>query len=185
MKDISELNNRHSYRDIIIHAYTDGSCWNTLKQHPLARIGGIGVVLIVNDHKSLERIEVFEGQFHNTTSFRMEVRAVIKALELSPLNSQLNLFCDNKAIVDILKTWNVFSNGNQEINEQWYGENSDLFSQLKERYVSHHKAGTFFVFHWIKGHSGVHFNEAADKLAKRGRLHGNKTIQCRKALTRK
>lgn len=115
--------------------------------------GGYGAILRKGKHYK----ELSEG-FRKTTNNRMELLAVIKALEaLKASNQQVRIFTDSKYVVDAvqkgwLKNW---------IKIQFKGKkNADLWMRFHRIYLQHQ-----VEFVWIKGHAGHPENERCDTLA--------------------
>lgn len=154
-------------------AYTDGSCWNTKKKKTGAREGGIGIVLIINGKIR----ELYQGKFINTTSARMEMRAVLRVLLEFTSPISLVLYTDHKNIEDAF---------NQNWMLSWAGRdfegvaNNDIWELILKHYRYHIKIGSKISVKWTRGHSNDQYNERADFLANQGRLHGMEEIQCRK-----
>jgi ribonuclease HI len=84
-------------------------------------------------------------------------------VEAAPLNAPLTIFSDSKYAID----------GLTKNRDKWQDEgfytvaNGDLFALTVAR-IRERKATTDFI--WVKGHSGVAGNEAADALAGEGSL---------------
>lgn len=115
--------------------------------------GGYGVILRKGKHYK----ELSEG-FRKTTNNRMELLAVIKALEaLKASNQTVRIYTDSKYIVDaVQKGWL-----NNWIKIQFKGKkNQDLWLRFHKIYLQHQ-----VEFVWIKGHAGHPENERCDALA--------------------
>lgn len=162
---------------VIIH--TDGSCWNTNKKVAGAKEGGIGAVISINDGVSLRWIEISEGVFVNTTSARMEVRALLRALELSPINSYIKIYTDATYVRDTVK-----SHYFEHPRDYTYKiANMDIWRHVRDWYLYHIENGSSIIVKWVKGHAGNVFNEKADQLATKARKNGEHRILCRKVNT--
>jgi ribonuclease HI len=155
---------------IIIH--TDGSAHNKVG----ARDGGLGVVIRFTDKAGIvHKKNFYEGQYVNTTSARMEIMAVIRALELiAPTKKyKILIHSDNQYVVNTVEErWldNWLSRGQEKAN-------MDLWRRFKTIYDLH--GGSVHIkLQWIKGHAGHEFNEIADRLADKGR-HQKTRIQDR------
>ncbi len=129
-----------------VTVYTDGAA----KGNPGP--GGYGVVLMSGPHRK----ELAEG-FKETTNNRMELLAVIKALEALKESCEVTVYSDSKYVVDAiekgwLRSW---------ISKNFKGKkNIDLW----RRYIlaaKDHKV----KFVWVKGHAGNVENERCDRLA--------------------
>jgi ribonuclease HI len=131
--------------DIII--YTDGAS----RGNPGP--GGYGVVLMSGKHRK----ELSEG-FRKTTNNRMELLAVIKALEaLKQEGSNVKLYTDSKYVADAFNKGWVF---NWEKKGYKKKKNVDLWKKMMELYRKHS-----VKFYWVQGHSNVRENERCDQLA--------------------
>lgn len=144
-------------KEVII--YTDGAC----SGNPGA--GGYGAVLLYGD----KRKELSQG-YRMTTNNRMEVLAVIKALEILKGQCSVTLYSDSKYVVDAIekgwvKKWKA--NGWKR-NQKEMASNIDLWERLLQLLEKHH-----VVFHWVKGHADNIENERCDFLARKAIEYGN------------
>ena len=135
---------------IEIEIYTDGAC----RGNPGP--GGWAVLL-----KKGEREREISGAEALTTNNRMELTAVIRALEALKRRVQANLYTDSeyvrRGVLEWMPEWK---------SRGWLTaarkpvKNRDLWEQL-DRLV----AGHDIDWHWVRGHSGVAGNERVDRLA--------------------
>ena len=133
--------------DIII--YTDGSS----RGNPGA--GGYGIVM--QKHGTNYSKEFSEG-FKKTTNNRMELLAVIVALEkLKKHNQKVHIYTDSKYVSDsVEKKW-VFSWESKGFKNK---KNPDLWIRFLSVYKKHKVS-----FFWVKGHNNNPLNERCDYLA--------------------
>lgn len=130
-----------------VNIYTDGSS----RGNPGP--GGYGAILQFGPHIK----EISEG-YKLTTNNRMELMAVIKALEaLKFKNLNITIYTDSKYVCDAvekgwLKSW-IAKNFNKV-------KNPDLWQKYYRLSVNHH-----IKFKWIRGHNGHPQNERCDALA--------------------
>lgn len=125
-------------------AYTDGGC----DSNP-GGTGGYGVVILKNG-REIKRIS---GGVLKTTNNRMEILAVIKALQEIPNGSVVKVISDSQYVV---KTMNgLFSEG----------KNHDLWRKIHAEADRMEKV----TYKWVRGHNGNTFNEICDQLATEGR----------------
>ncbi|PIF05531.1 MAG: ribonuclease HI [Draconibacterium sp.] len=130
-----------------ITVYTDGAA----RGNPGP--GGYGIILMAG---SLRK-ELSEG-FRHTTNNRMELLAVIVALEALKIpDSEVTIYTDSKYVADaVTKGW-VFN----WVKKRFKGKkNKDLWLRFLNVYAQH-KVG----FVWVKGHADNPFNERCDELA--------------------
>ena len=138
-----------------IHIYTDGAASGNPGP------GGYGVVML----SGTRRKEISEG-FKHTTNNRMELMAVIVALEhLKKEKSHVTVFSDSKYVVDAFeKKW----------LEGWVKKNFknvknvDLWLRMLKIYKKHH-----VKFTWVKGHASNVENNRCDELAVAAYKTGN------------
>lgn len=115
--------------------------------------GGYGAILRSGGHYK----ELFGG-FRKTTNNRMELMAVISALEAVKKPSQtITIYSDSKYIIDAIdKKW-VYG----WIKKGFKGKkNKDLWLRLMNVYQLHQ-----IRLVWVKGHAGHPENERCDELA--------------------
>lgn len=131
--------------------YTDGGA------QPNPGIGGYGAVLMSGEHR-----KELSGSEPQTTNNRMELTAVIVALEALKKPSQVTLYSDSKYIIDaITKGWLAgWQRRNWKKADKKPVENQDLWQRLLPQ-LSNHKID----WQWVKGHAGIPENERCDELA--------------------
>lgn len=142
--------------------YTDGSCSNNQEEE---NSGGWGAVLMYKDHYK----EIYGGE-KNTTNNRMELTAVIKALEeLKTDKVPLAIHSDSAYVLNCFKSkWYENWRKNNWLNARKQPvENRDLWERLLD--LAENKIGLDKI-QWVKvkGHSGDKYNDIADALAKKG-----------------
>ncbi len=137
----------------IVVVYTDGAC----RGNPGP--GGWGAIL---NYQGLEK-ELFGAEKH-TTNNRMELMAVIKALENLKYSCLVELYSDSsyvlKGITDWLPNW---KKRGWKTASKTAVKNEDLWRRLDELITNHQ-----IEWLWVKGHSGNIGNERADQLANKG-----------------
>lgn len=134
-----------------VKIYTDGACSGNPGP------GGYGIVLI---HKN-KRKEISAG-YRLTTNNRMELLAVIIALEALKRKCKVELFSDSKYVVDAIeKGWALkWKANNWKRNKKDKAENSDLWEKLLTLLENHE-----VKFIWVKGHASNPENNRCDQLA--------------------
>jgi len=131
--------------------YTDGACSGNPGP------GGFGAVLLFGD----KRLEI-SGGYRNTTNNRMELLAVISALERLTRPCNVTLYSDSQYVVDaVTKRW-VYSwqNRGWRKADRKPALNVDLWQRLLPLLEKHE-----VEFRWVRGHNNVVENERCDRLA--------------------
>lgn len=134
-----------------VNIYTDGACSGNPGP------GGWGAIL---RYGKVER-EISGGEEH-TTNNRMELTAVISALEALKEPCEVDLYSDSKYVVEAIeKGWAVGwkARGWKKADKK-PALNPDLWEQLLDL-LEKHKVN----FIWIKGHNEHPENERCDQLA--------------------
>lgn len=134
----------------VITIYTDGACSGNPGK------GGWGAVIL----KKEEEIHL-SGFELLTTNNQMELTATIEALKSIEKTSNIHIYTDSQYVKNGINQWilNWKKNGWRTANKKSVA-NKELWIEL-DRCVEAHKIEWF----WVKGHSGNHYNEIADKLA--------------------
>lgn len=123
--------------------------------------GGFGVVLIAGN----KRKEISKG-FQLTTNNRMELMAVIEALEaLKIIPCNAIVYTDSKYVADAVQKGWVFSWESKNFKKK---KNPDLWKRFLQIYRKHNVS-----FKWIKGHANIPENEVCDKLAVEASFHSS------------
>jgi ribonuclease HI len=133
--------------------YTDGAC----KGNPGP--GGWGAIVIRDGHEH----ELFGGE-RDTTNNRMELMAVIRALEALPPGTEVDLHTDSQYVKNGMESWihNWKRNG-WRTSDRKPVRNAELWRELDLQAARHR-----VHWHWVKGHAGTPGNDRADALANRG-----------------
>ncbi|WP_407656486.1 ribonuclease HI [Methyloglobulus morosus] len=133
--------------------YTDGAC----RGNPGP--GGWGAILRYKDNKK----ELYGGE-RETTNNRMELTAVINALETLTKPCQVQLHSDSKYVLQGITEWleNWKKRGWKTANKSAV-KNEDLWRRLDAARLPHQ-----IEWLWVKGHSGNNGNDRADQLANLG-----------------
>ena len=133
-----------------VEVFTDGAC----KGNPGP--GGWGVVLRMGHHE-----KDMAGNEPDTTNNRMELTAVIRALQALKEPCHVHLHTDSRYVIDGITKW-IF--GWQKNGWRTAARkpvlNTDLWQELLIAIKRHR-----IEWIWVKGHDGHPENERADKLA--------------------
>lgn len=137
----------------LVEIFTDGAC----KGNPGP--GGWGAILRYGDRER----ELYGGEPH-TTNNRMELTAVIRALEALTRQVPVVVHTDSqyvqKGISEWMKAWKARG---WKTADRKPVSNVDLWQRLDELAGQHQ-----VEWRWVRGHSGHPENERADALANRG-----------------
>lgn len=135
--------------EVKVHIYTDGACSGN------PGCGGYGIVM---EWVGKPYIKEFSEGYKKTTNNRMELLAVIVALEKIKLpNVKITVFSDSKYVVDA-------------INKKWIlGWQKKQFAKVKnpdlwKRFLKVYNFKTT-TLEWIKGHNNHKQNDRCDFLA--------------------
>ena len=131
--------------------YTDGACSGNPGP------GGWGAILEYMGHE-----KELSGGEQNTTNNRMELTAVIKALQALKEPCTVELYSDSKYVLDALqKGWAVSWRKKGWIkSDKKPALNPDLWETLLNLVEMHDVR-----YHWVKGHASNPKNNRCDELA--------------------
>lgn len=124
--------------------------------------GGYGVVVVTGENR-----KELSGGFRCTTNNRMELTAVIAALESLAENTPAVVYSDSRYVVDAVQKgwarrwkangWMRPADSGGKVNR---AENSDLWARLLDLLDKHTAE-----FRWVRGHASHPENERCDRLA--------------------
>lgn len=144
-----------------LYIFTDGSCY------PNPGPGGWGTIMIWNGN-----LKFLYGGSEGETNNTMEFRGILEGLKARTDKVPTIVYSDSQYCVNALTSWWkgwerrgwVTSSGEPVKNQEY----------IREILQNHDDTITF---QWLKGHAGNTFNEAADRLALKGRasIKGSKT----------
>jgi len=136
-----------------VEIYADGAC----KGNPGP--GGWGAWIHYAGHEK----ELFGGEM-NTTNNRMELTAVIRALEALNRSCHARVFTDSVYVQKGMSEWMPgWKARNWRTADKKPVKNDDLWRELDVLAQQH-----TVEWVWVKGHAGNAGNERADMLANRG-----------------
>ena len=137
----------------VVEIYTDGAC----KGNP--GVGGWGALL----RSGAEMRELYGGEAL-TTNNRMELLAVIRALEALKRTCKVRLHTDSQYVQLGISKWiHGWKKNGWRTADKKPVKNADLWRQLDELAAKHE-----IEWLWVKGHAGHDGNERADELANLG-----------------
>lgn len=131
--------------------YTDGACSGN------PGVGGWGAILQYNGHE-----KEISGGDSLTTNNKMELLAVISALEILKEPCNVDLYSDSKYVIDsITKGWaKGWKARGWKKADKSPAKNADLWERLLNLLEVHN-----VTFHWVKGHADNPYNNRCDELA--------------------
>ncbi len=137
----------------VVRIYTDGAC----KGNPGP--GGWGALLRSGTHER----ELCGGE-RATTNNRMELTAVIRALEALEQPARVEVYTDSEYVKNGITEWlAAWKRRGWKTADRKPVKNVDLWQALEAAAARHEVS-----WHWVRGHSGHAENERADALANRG-----------------
>ena len=136
-----------------VEVYADGAC----RGNPGP--GGWGVLL-----RAAGRERELHGGESATTNNRMELTAVIRALESLEARSRVRLYTDSQYVQKGMTEWiHDWKRRGWRTAGRKPVKNVDLWMRLDELARGHE-----VEWHWVRGHAGHPENERADALANKG-----------------
>lgn len=139
--------------DAPVEVFTDGAC----KRNPGP--GGWGALLRWRGHEK----ELFGGE-RQTTNNRMELMAVIAALEAMTRPSRVRVTVDSQYVKQGVERWmSRWKRNGWRTAAGAAVKNQDLWQRLDAALAPHE-----IEWRWVRGHTGHPDNERADRLANRG-----------------
>jgi len=134
----------------VVEIYSDGAC----RGNPGP--GGWGVLLRFNG-----REKKLSGGAAATTNNRMELTAVIRALEALKRPSRVRVYTDSQYVQKGICSWILqWKRRGWRTSGREPVKNEDLWRELETVAAKHD-----IEWHWVKGHAGHPENECADRLA--------------------
>lgn len=136
-----------------VDIFTDGAC----KGNPGP--GGWGAILSLGG-----KVKEMHGGERATTNNRMELTAVIRALEALTRPCQVRLHTDSQYVQKGISEWiHSWKRRGWRTADKKPVKNDDLWKRLDELAAQHD-----IDWIWVKGHAGHDGNERADALANLG-----------------
>ena len=138
----------------MVEIYTDGACSGNPGP------GGWGALLRIQMHET----ELCGGEPATTNNNRMELLAVIEALQFLTTAVEAHVYTDSQYVQKGISVWihtwkrrGWKTAGNEPV------KNEDLWRRLDALTAAHK-----LEWHWIRGHAGHPENERVDRLARAG-----------------
>lgn len=139
----------------MISVWTDGSC----RENPGP--GGWAFIVAIDG----DVLDTFKGGADATTNNKMEMTAVIRAIEFlrrTYPGDPATIYCDSEYVVKGITEWMTKWKSRGWVKKGGAIKNLDLWKRL-DQIVSPN-----LTFTWVKGHQGEEMNELADHLAGQG-----------------
>lgn len=134
-----------------LEIYTDGACLGNPGP------GGWAALIIDNNQE-----RILSGNNEMTTNNRMELLAVIKALESINHHLEITIYTDSKYVINGITSWiKKWKTNDWKNSSKTPVKNIDLWKILD---VSSQKKKIKWV--WVKGHSGNTYNDRVDEIAR-------------------
>jgi ribonuclease HI len=150
---MSKSESRADRASSAVRIYADGAC----RGNPGP--GGWGAIIMTGGSE----MELFGG-VPQTTNNRMELTAVVRALEALEHSSTVEVYTDSQYVQKGISEWLPdWKRRGWRTADKKPVKNVDLWQEL-ERVAGRHRV----TWHWVKGHAGHPENERADELANRG-----------------
>ena len=134
-----------------LEIYTDGACLGNPGP------GGWAALIIDNNQE-----RILSGNNEMTTNNRMELLAVIKALESINHHLEITIYTDSKYVINGITSWiKKWKTNDWKNSSKTPVKNIDLWKILD---MSSQKKKIKWV--WVKGHSGNTYNDKVDEIAR-------------------
>lgn len=146
----------------VLKIYTDGS---SLANGRAGSRAGLGVFFGSNDPRNLS--ERLPGQ--PQTNQRAELMAMLRALEIAPLQQAVQIYSDSQYSINCVTQWaRSWENKGWKTANGGEVKNQDIIREVLAKMAERTKAGGATYFQWVKGHATNRGNIAADHLAVAG-----------------
>ena len=126
------------------------------------------MVYVVDDEVIAER----SGHHPDTTNNRMELTALLEALDLIPANTPMTVYTDSHLAVRTITEWAAGWEKRGWKRKSGPVENLDLVKRAFRGYRNRPE----IKLEWIKAHVGYRWNEYADELASKWRAEGSRLV---------
>jgi ribonuclease HI len=142
--------------ETIIDIFTDGACSGNPGP------GGWGAILRQGEH-----VRELCGGEPGTTNNRMEMLAVIEALQSLKRSVKARVYTDSQYVQKGISEWiHSWKRRGWKTADKQPVKNEDLWRRLDALAAEHS-----LEWHWVRGHNGHVENERADALARQGLEH--------------
>ena len=148
--------------DGVLRIYTDGS---SLANGKAGSRAGLGVYFGDGDPRNLSERLPGEPQ----TNQRAELMAMVRALEIAPLDQPVQIFSDSQYSINCVTQWAMsWKKKGWKTAQGDEVKNQDIIRMCLGKMEERERMGTQTYFQWVKGHAVDRGNIAADHLAVQG-----------------
>jgi len=127
----------------LVRIYADASC---LRNGAIDSSAGCGAVMVDHNRQEIKLVAKYLGQFTNQQA---EILACTEALEQLHRSCRVEIVSDSRYVIDTMAGLNRMRTNRQ------------FWTRLVKACYGHHVS-----WRWVNGHSGVAFQEVADRLAR-------------------
>ncbi|KJK91959.1 hypothetical protein H633G_04174 [Metarhizium anisopliae BRIP 53284] len=146
----------------VLQIYTDGS---SLANGKAGSRAGVGVYFGDGDPRNVSERLVGDPQ----TNQRAELMAMLRALEIAPLEQTVQIISDSQYSINCVTQWAIgWKHKGWKTATGENVKNQDIIRAVLDKMDERTKTGANTYFHWVKGHASDRGNVAADRLAVRG-----------------
>ncbi|KAG8407499.1 hypothetical protein J3459_022552 [Metarhizium acridum] len=146
----------------VLQIYTDGS---SLANGKAGSRAGVGVYFGDGDPRNVSERLVGDPQ----TNQRAELMAMLRALEIAPLDQTVQIISDSQYSINCVTQWAIgWKHKGWKTATGENVKNQDIIRAVLDKMDERTKTGAHTYFHWVKGHASDRGNVAADRLAVRG-----------------
>lgn len=162
----------------VLKIYTDGS---SLGNGAKGATAGVGVYFGPRDPRYVSRflLSFISNRYYRNlsealkgvrqTNQRAELTAVLRALQLAPLDRDVLIYSDSNYSIKCVTEWFLNWRRNGWLNASGKPvENKDIIETILTKIEERQVVGSKTLFEWLKGHANDPGNEAADSLAVSG-----------------
>jgi ribonuclease HI len=162
----------------VLKIYTDGS---SLGNGAKGATAGVGVYFGPRDPRYVTCLHLFfiSNRYHRNlsealkgvrqTNQRAELTAVLRALQLAPLDRDVLIYSDSNYSINCVTEWFINWRRNGWLNASGKPvENKDIIETILTKIEERQTVRSKTLFEWLKGHANDPGNEAADSLAVSG-----------------
>jgi len=134
--------------------------------------GGYGVVMLFGGRTK----KIISSPYKKTSIFRMEIKAIIRALEEVKPGYSIYIYSDCKNAVDFINNELIHV---VALNQLHSYKDSELWWRFLDARRLHLQGGSSISISWVRSHNGNKYNEMADVLAGEAARNNKNRIKCK------